>query len=1702
MEKEAHKDIPKPTKKKWFRFLKIIGRIILGILALLFLLILFIRSPWGQDIIVTKAVSFLSNKTHTKVEVEKLFITFDGDIQLDGLYLEDTKGDTLIYSKSLEANMPLWSLIQGNGIGVDALDWKGVRANIVRTDTVQGFNFQFLIDAFASQDTTTVATDTTSSSINLILGHLYFEDFDVVYNDAVIGIESRFKVGELIVDMDETDLESMIFKASELELTHSDITFIQTAVSKTEDSESSTLPTLTVDELTLTKVFANYQNQTDNIAAILDIEELYTEIPKVDLVNQQFEITEFSLKDSSITLKTETEKNAVTEKVEEVSEDIEQDILKFEWPDLQLDLAEIELENNNFSYLVNNETGKKGVFNSNAIVLTNINLQAEDIKLKDKIAYLQLDDASFKEVSGIHLKNLQLSLDATDKQLNISNLKTQLNNNALKGQLQLDYPSLAQFISMPEQSRVALNLPSFVVSLKDLFLIQPNLKENDYLNTLSEKRIRGTLKAHGYLADINLSNMLVNWNDTRVTAKGQIQNMTQPDSLSFQIPEFSVSTKRSDILQFVKEDDLGVSLPENVELAGTATGNLNLMDANATLTTSQGIAKIEGQFKNDGSLAFDANLTIEEYKLNELLNNETLGALSLQLKTQGKGDNINSLDATLEATVSSFKYNTYQVENLKLVSDITNGTGNITSNYKDKNVNANLFATVVLDSIAPEITAEINIIGADLQALGLMDRNIKTGMNIYADFKGNGNSFDLATIVDKGVVVYDNKSYLLGDFNALAHVRKDTTSVSLNNKMVQLQLESNADPQTWLSSIKQHVLSYFYRDEKVSDSISNPINLKLRGKISQAPILNDVFLVNVKDLDTIDISVDFEEAERKLKANITAPKINYNGYELDSLAFSMDTDVDKFNFNLGFNNIQAGPLNIQKTVISGNQTNNELTLDFLAYHDTEILAQISSKITGSREELRYHVVPGNLILSKSAWTIPDSNEILIYDKKLVFNNFKMTKGNQVIEITDAFPEIPKDHVAIDFKNFNLSGFLSYLNPDDTLASGNLNGHFILEEPFEDTGIVADLDVQSLRVMDVDLGVFKVDATSLGNDSYDFDASLKEGEVDFDFHGDYVASQSGARLDLDLDINQFNMKALTGFSKGEITETAGSFSGNFKLYGTTKEPKYEGTLKFEDANFKIAMFNSAFTLQDETLNIDNSGLSMDQFVIRDANSNTFEMSGKIGTKSFINPTFNLEVSANDFQVVNATKDDNDFLYGQASFDGTATITGDLQIPKVNMDMTVSSDTDITYVLPSATVNVEERDGVVIFVNREHPDAILTRTQEKTATIKGFDISALLKIGKKATVTIIIDEETGDNFKVSGEGDFNMTMNPNGNLKLSGVYEVLDGHYELNLYKLVNRKFKLVPGSRVTWSGDPFDAKLDVKALYEVEASASSLMAPVYSGDDPAVKGKFRQVLPFYVYLNIDGQLMEPEIAFNIDMPEEEQGAVGGQVYGRIQQLNNQEDELNKQVFSLLVLNRFYPDPGSDGSTGGVASIARDNLNDAVADQLNVFTDKLLGNSGFELDFGINSYTDYQGTSPQQRTQLDIAAQQKLFDDRLIVRVGSEVDIEGSSSTGEETPIIGNVSIEYLLTESGRYRLKGFSRNEFENVIDGQTVVSGIALIFTQEFNKYSELWDALFKAQTEQEKKLKAEKEAANKAAEKKRKEKEAATNKSMEQKKN
>ncbi|MBQ0768183.1 MAG: translocation/assembly module TamB domain-containing protein, partial [Bizionia sp.] len=1459
------------------------------------------------------------------------------------------------------------------------------------------------------------------------------------------------------------------------------------------------LPKFSVETLNLKNVVAYYESQPDRIIADLTIDEFYTEIPKINLVDNDINFKTIRLKNSKILINTDTEVNGLTETVKNTKDEVKADIEAFNWPQLLINIKDLDLENNSIDYRIGNAKLIKNRFNPNAISLSAFTLKASDIFLKDKKAGLQMSQFTSKEYSGLDLKQLTFNLNVTDKQLKLENFNFKLNNNALSGFAAINYSSLSELIKTPEKTKVELDLPTFSVSLKDVFRLQPELKTHAYLDSLSKKQITGYIKASGTLAALNLTKAQLNWGKTtRLSANGIIKNSTKPELLYIDIPNFSARTKRSDIIQFIDEKELGISLPEDILLAGNAKGTLDAIQTKATLTSTQGIATINGGFKNKDAISFTADISIEEYKINELLNNTQFGTLNATLKSSGSGKTINSLNATLEATVSSFQLNNYAIENLNLNGDIKEGKGEITSKYKDKNLDIVLDASVILDSISPEASLKLDVIGANLQALGVMDRNVKTGMKISADFKGNSNNYDVSTHIDNGVVVYDNRTYLVGDLKATAHVDNDTTSVTVTNKMLNLVLQSNSDPQTFSTSLRRHILSYFYDDERVPDTLVRPVKLKIEGRISESPLLNDVFLVNVKELDTINVSVNYNEKARILKANITAPHINYSDNKLDSLAFSMTTDPENFKFNLGFKNISAGPLDVPKTVINGNQTDSGFLLNFLGFHDNETLMNINTKITSYPKGLRFTVRPDSLILNKKKWTIPNANEVIITDKNFEFNDFRITKGDQSIELTDKLKQITKSHIAVTFKNFSINEFFSYFNPEASIAKGKLNGDFILEDPFKDTGIIADLSINQLEIFQTDLGELRLDAKSLGGSNYDFNAALKGGDIDLDLTGDYAVANKIANLNLDLDINSFEMKALNTLSFGEIKDTEGSFSGGFKVTGTTSNPQYKGSLTFNEAGFNIAKLNTKFTLSNETLSVDNKGLSMSNFTILDANKNAMILSGTIGTENMLNPTFNLDVKAKNFQVLNATKKDNEAFYGKASFNANAKLTGDLQIPKLSAELTLGSDTDITYVMPSALANIEERDGVVIFVNRENPDAILSQTEEQTATIRGFDISTVLKIGKNAAVTIVIDEETGDNFKVSGEGDFIFTMTPNGRITLTGGYEISSGHYELNLYSLVNRKFLIAPGSRVTWSGDPFDAKLDVRAIYNIETSASALMAPQISGADPSVKSKYRQVLPFNVYLNIDGELLQPKISFGLDMPEEQQGAIGGQVYGRVQQVNQQEGELNRQVFSLLVLNRFYPDSGSDGSSGGFATIARDNLNDAVSGQLNAFSDKLLGSSGIEVDFGLNSYTDYQGDAPTDRTQLDIAAQKKLFNDRLTVRVGSEVDLQGSSQTGEEAPLIGNVSLEYTLTEDGRYRVKGFRKSEFENVIDGQTIVSGIGLIFTQEFNQFSELWDAIFRSREEQKEK----RDAKRKAVKEELKAKEEEINKSIEQKKN
>lgn len=528
----------------------------------------------------------------------------------------------------------------------------------------------------------------------------------------------------------------------------------------------------------------------------------------------------------------------------------------------------------------------------------------------------------------------------------------------------------------------------------------------------------------------------------------------------------------------------------------------------------------------------------------------------------------------------------------------------------------------------------------------------------------------------------------------------------------------------------------------------------------------------------------------------------------------------------------------------------------------------------------------------------------------------------------------------------------------------------------------------------------------------------------------------------------------------ISDASGSLSSEATLKGTFEKPEYNGSINFKSTSFTVNSLNATFKLPDESITFTTKEIGFNDFLVKDSRDNLFHLDGKVFTESMLNPTFDLTLKANQFQVLNSTVEDNELFFGKVNLSTDLSIKGDLNIPIIRGQLSINENSNFTYVVPEEELDLMEREGVIIFVNKKNPDAILTRVEENessSSVIKGYDLSTTLKVNKNVDFRIVVDQRSGDNLKIKGVGDFKLGLEPNGRTTLSGRYEVSDGYYEASLYSIVKRKFDIASGSSIVWSGNPLDAEMDIRAIYKIETSASSLMASKTSGQGIGVANEYNQKLPFWVYLNFDGELLKPKISFQLDMPESSQGELGGQVYARVQQLNNQEDELNKQVFSLLVLNQFFPSTSNDGTRGGSAALARGNVNKVLEDQLNNFSGKYLGKTGVELDFGVDSYTDYQGDSPQNKTQLDLNARKKLFNDKLIVQVGSGVSIEENSGANQQnTPVVGNVSLEYLMTENGRWRVKGFRKNEFESVIDGQLIITGIALIFQREFNQFSEL----------------------------------------------
>ncbi|WP_353133613.1 translocation/assembly module TamB domain-containing protein, partial [Pseudopedobacter sp.] len=637
-----------------------------------------------------------------------------------------------------------------------------------------------------------------------------------------------------------------------------------------------------------------------------------------------------------------------------------------------------------------------------------------------------------------------------------------------------------------------------------------------------------------------------------------------------------------------------------------------------------------------------------------------------------------------------------------------------------------------------------------------------------------------------------------------------------------------------------------------------------------------------------------------------------------------------------------------------------------------------------------------------------------------------------------------------------------VDQDSLKIGGVIDGNVLLTNLTSDMVFTSDAHISNFNLRGDTLGNIDVKVDNRQANTFAADVSITGQGNQVNLNGTYsTASES---MDMNLVIQRLNLASIQGFSFGNMSGASGYLSGNFDITGKTSAPKVLGELKFNDGAFRLTKTNTYFKSLNDRIEFNNEGVAFNRFKLTDSTNNAITIDGKVLTKTYTDFKFDLAVNTNNFKVVGSTAKDNDLFYGDLFINTRLRIRGDMESPIVDGSLKVNKGTEFTIVLPTSDPGLAEREGIVEFIDQDNIDlnnVFVVPDTLQTTQLTGMDVSVNIEVDKEAVLTMIIDKGNGDFVRVQGDAQLSGGIDPSGKVSLTGRYELNEGSYEMT-FNFINRKFDIQKGSSIVWTGEPMSAIVDITAVYIANTAPINLLEDQLVEESEAIKNTYKQKIPFQVLLKMDGELLKPEITFDIQLPDGNYSVstdIVNNSQNKLDQLRQQPSELNKQVFALLLLNRFVGENpfANDAGGGGVESMVRQSVSKILSEQLNNLAGNLI--EGVELNFDLESTEDYSTGSLENRTDLNVGVSKRFLDDRLKVTVGSNFGLEGNNQPNRETNnIAGDIAVDYKLSKDGRYMLRAYRKNQYEVALQGQVIETGIGFILTMDYNKFREIFD--------------------------------------------
>jgi len=1675
-----------PTIKKspLRRLGRIVLKTVLFIIALFIVVVLLILTPPVQNFLRKKAVTYLENKLHTKVQVGRIYIGLPKKIVVEDVYLEDQKKDTLLAAGSVKMDMAILKLIFKQKLEINSVKLDNITALVNRQGSDTSFNYQFIVDAFspAPNPSPSKPTDTTSSFISI--NSVVLNKARLVYDDVVTGTKADAWIDHFDTKVNKYDAEHLLIDIPYINLNGLMAHFRQikplevpNALPDSNEVQTTSInPQITLGKVSITKSNLGYTNDIDALYTTADIGSLLVELKKINFAEQEIDFDDIILENTTSAFRM-GKKEAAKKVIKEVGKKIDSSLEKG-WC---IRVASFNSGNNNLQFDDENQPRQKTGMDYSHIKTTPFNLEANDFLFCDDSIAAKIQKASFKEQSGFELQELTTDFLFSDNEAYLHNLYLKTPGTELKRNAYIRYASLDALEKDIANLWLDLDLDHSKVLVSDVLTFAPQLKQSPafaypgatwYINT----------RITGRVSDLRIDEFQVQGlNDTKADLHGTISGLPNMDHFSANLVINNISSSRRDIDRFIPKGTIpsNITVPSRISISGSMRGNANDLNTSLSARTDLGDAIVKGKFGylgNTQKMKYDALVQTRFLDLGTILQDkQTLGKVTATFNVNGTGLDPKTANLAVKGKVHSAVLNQYNYKDLDINAALVKQQATVDASMADPNIHFALNASADISKDHPDFHISGMIDSIRTQPLHLTPDPFV----YHGKVEGNFTSADPDDLVGnlfltQNVFVQDKERIQLDTVQVIAARTDSGHSIQLTSDIAVAKLQGNYRV-TQLGVILQQAIQPYFSIQSASYGAapvrrSQPYDFTLNANvINSAPL--KVFLPQLERMDSLTLNSHFSNTNG-WNATVTAPILDYGGNRIRQLNLKAGTNADSANVTTALHAGQittAGGMTLYNTSLNASIANNKVNFavdtrdrsDRSRYNFSGVFEQPQP------DNYVFSFAPEGLLLNYERWTVPANNKLTITPQNLLASNFVLSRNGQQISI-NSLSQNANSPLEVKFDNFRLATVTAFVQSDSTLVDGRLNGTVSFADIMHDPIFKGDLTINDLSIKNDTAGNAVIHISNTSEDVYSATATLTGRGNDVRLEGKYFMRGNGASTyNMNLDIVALPMKTIEAFTTGAIRNASGYANGKFSVTGTMQKPKINGDLNFDNAAFTVSTLGNHFRIDKEKIEINDRGVRFNNFQIRDSLNNTLVLNGTAETSNFSDYKFDFTVRANDFQALNSTKQDNNLYYGQLFFNSNVRVTGTDKTPIVDGNITVNEKTKMTIVLPQSEPGIVEREGVIEFVDKDAPGAdtlFLSSAYDSlnTTALRGLDLTANIEVNKGADFSLIIDEGNGDFLNVKGEALLTAGIDPSGKLTLAGSYEIEEGAYEIT-FNFIRRKFIIDKGSKIVWLGEPTDADVDVTATYIANVAPLDLVKNQLD-DNIAItqRNTYLQKIPFDINLKMEGKLLKPEISFDILLPEDKSYRVSGDILTNVRNkldiLRQEPGEMNKQVFAVLLLNRFIGENPFNSSTSDLNAntLARQSVSKLLTEQLNRLAGDLI--EGVDLNFDVISSDDYTSGERRDRTDLNIGLSKQLLNDRLSVSVGSNFELQGpQNSTQKTNNIAGNLALDYRVSKDGRYLLRAYRKNEYEGIIDGYIIETGVSFIITVDYNRFRQIF---------------------------------------------